>query len=269
MTSPTQARVPGASPRRSDWLAGLVFSAFAHASLAALLIAGGTAESARPQPPAARAGSGEPGLVWIALEPALPAAAPGPSANEEPQRVAAVAAPPTASEARPAPPSGRVLPRAVPTARIERSRRERSASHVREDPEIAAATPPVPRTAGTRAGAHAGAGVATAEQHSGLGAEPAGWPGPAEVDRPARPRWPIHPEYPAAARRRGEESTVLVEAWVDDVGQVAASAILASGGDLLDRSALDAVARAAFRPASLAGQAVPSRVALRIHFRLR
>ncbi len=97
----------------------------------------------------------------------------------------------------------------------------------------------------------------------------ADWPGPGLVDRPASPRWPIRPDYPAAARRRGDQSTVIVEAWVDRAGKVAASTVLASGGELFDRSALRAVDRAAFRPASLRGEAVDSRVALRIHFALR
>jgi protein TonB len=88
------------------------------------------------------------------------------------------------------------------------------------------------------------------------------------VTRVARPLSPILPSYPASARLRGEESTVVVEAWVDEVGEVAFAAILRSGGRDFDSSAERAVRRAAFRPAESGGRRVPSRVALRVHFDL-
>lgn len=94
------------------------------------------------------------------------------------------------------------------------------------------------------------------------------WPGPGEVDRAARPRWPIRPEYPPRARRSGQESTVVVEAWVDEGGAVAFASVLRSGGSDFDASAQRAVRRSAFRPARLRGEDVASRVALRIHFEL-
>lgn len=55
---------------------------------------------------------------------------------------------------------------------------------------------------------------------------------------------------------------------MDDGGDVAFSSIVESGGSDFDISALTAVERAAFLPARLAGRAVASRVALRIHFDL-
>lgn len=94
------------------------------------------------------------------------------------------------------------------------------------------------------------------------------WPGPGEVDRMARPRWPIRPDYPTRARRRGEESVVIIEAWVDATGGVARSSVVESGGPDFDASAREAVLASRFEPARLAGRQVASRVALRIHFRL-
>jgi protein TonB len=88
------------------------------------------------------------------------------------------------------------------------------------------------------------------------------------VDRAARPRWPIRPAYPDSARRRGQESTVVVEAWIDEIGEVAFSSVLRSGGNDFDESARRAVAHSAFHPARLAGRDVASRLALRIHFEL-
>jgi TonB family protein len=61
---------------------------------------------------------------------------------------------------------------------------------------------------------------------------------------------------------------VVVEAWVDELGAVAFSSVVESGGVDFDESARRAIHRSSFRPAHRAGQDVASRVALRIHFEL-
>jgi protein TonB len=143
-----------------------------------------------------------------------------------------------------------------------------------EAPPVSTPPPAAARTADTTPSTARGGPVADpsapgalASGGDGRSKRPA-WPGPGSVDRPARPRGPIRPDYPPLARRRGRESIVVVEAWVDDGGDVAFSSIVESGGSDFDISALTAVERAAFLPARLAGRAVPSRVALRIHFDL-
>jgi TonB family protein len=130
-----------------------------------------------------------------------------------------------------------------------------------------AATPGgrVDPTAGTRRAAKGAPAVASAVADASGRPD---WPGPGEVDRAARPRWPIRPRYPTRARRAGEESTVVVEAWVNDGGKVAFSSVVESGGPDFDASALRAVLESPFSPARRAGRRVASRVALRIHFEL-
>ncbi len=120
-----------------------------------------------------------------------------------------------------------------------------------------------PRPAALHARAGTGAGA------PGRSTGPSGWPGPGEVDRVARPRWPIRPDYPRRARREGRESRVIVEAWIDELGEVAHASVLESGGAEFDASARRAVRHSIFRPAQRAGRDIASRLALRIHFELR
>ncbi len=164
------------------------------------------------------------------------------------------------------------LPRARPKEIVVANAAREAPSTGPSPPPIDRATPKPPgaipagpetSTSSTAVDTTPGAGAALA------GDVRPGWPGIGEVDRPARPRRPIRPHYPAVARRDGRESTVVVEAWVDDHGQVAFSSVLDSGGPEFDHAALDAIVRSTFRPARLEGRDVPSRVALRIHFALR
>jgi protein TonB len=78
------------------------------------------------------------------------------------------------------------------------------------------------------------------------------------------------PNYPRSCRRRGHEGTVLLECSVDRSGSVVSVRIISSTGCVkLDQSALDAVRRARFQPARMAGKAVASTVILPVTFRLR
>ena len=158
------------------------------------------------------------------------------------------------------------------------SRRARSHDDGREsttEPATALAAERSEAASRSRAGDLASASALPGRRGTGDPAGAAGragapaWPGPGDVDRPARPRWPIRPDYPPRARRLGDEATVLVEAWVDGGGAVAFSSVLESGGPDFDDSARTAVERSAFRPARLDGREVASRVSLRIHFRLQ
>jgi protein TonB len=95
-----------------------------------------------------------------------------------------------------------------------------------------------------------------------------GGPRAAGFDRHARPASSIRPRYPWRARQRGEEADVVVEAWVGPAGEVGDVQVVASAGEEFDAAALAAVRRAQFHPARRGGEAVASRVALRLHFRL-
>ncbi|MCX7230112.1 MAG: energy transducer TonB [Burkholderiales bacterium] len=65
------------------------------------------------------------------------------------------------------------------------------------------------------------------------------------------------PPYPAAARRMGEQGEVRLDVHVGVDGSVIDVQVRASSGSpALDRSAMDAVRRWRFRPATVDGQAV-------------
>lgn len=91
----------------------------------------------------------------------------------------------------------------------------------------------------------------------------------AEVDRRAAPMAALRPRYPERERRRGRESSVLVELTVDAEGSLREVEVLESGGRAFDRAALGALRRARFRPAWVEGRAVASRLRVRMRFALR
>lgn len=131
-------------------------------------------------------------------------------------------------------------------------------------PHAAAGTPASQPRTDKRSGTHAPAGgpLASAPLEPGGGRE-AG-----RLDRVARPAAPIRPHYPPRARQRGDEADVAVDVWVGAGGDVDRVAISRSAGAEFDAAAVAAVRRARFRPALRNGEQVPSRVALRLHFRL-
>jgi protein TonB len=92
--------------------------------------------------------------------------------------------------------------------------------------------------------------------------------GAGRLDRVARPAGSIRPHYPPRARQRGEEADVIVDVWVGALGNVDRAAVSRSAGPDFDAAALAAVEKARFHPALRDGKQVPSRVALRLHFRL-
>jgi protein TonB len=80
---------------------------------------------------------------------------------------------------------------------------------------------------------------------------------------------PRPPSYPSQARRRNQQGVVVVEVRLDARGQQRSLNVLRSSGiDSLDNAALDAVAEWVFRPETIHGQAVPSRVQIPIRFAL-
>jgi protein TonB len=80
---------------------------------------------------------------------------------------------------------------------------------------------------------------------------------------------PKPPIYPAQARRRNLQGVVLVEVRLDEKGLLREITLLRSSGvESLDRSALNAVSAWRFRPETLNGQPVPSRVHIPIEFAL-
>ena len=95
-------------------------------------------------------------------------------------------------------------------------------------------------------------------------------PRQAKVDAPPRPRADIRPDYPRAARSRGEQGDVELEISVDAEGEVEGVAVVSSSGFAeLDDAAERAVRRARFVPASSGGRPVASRARLKLEFKLK
>lgn len=89
------------------------------------------------------------------------------------------------------------------------------------------------------------------------------------VDSPAKPRRPIKPEYPKAARLRGEQGRVVLRIRIDGGGRTQSAEVAASSGfEELDAAALRAVRAARFVPAKSRGVPVPSTATLALDFRL-
>jgi len=130
-----------------------------------------------------------------------------------------------------------------------------------------------PQLAQTAARAPSGRSSGSAEPGDGAeasGAGAAAAPGGASSDGPlsrvARPASAIRPRYPEAARERGDEAEVIVEAWIAASGRVERARIRTSAGREFDAAALEAVEQARFYPASRGGRPVASAVAMRLHF---
>ena len=78
------------------------------------------------------------------------------------------------------------------------------------------------------------------------------------------------PAYPSLARKRGWQGTVLLEVDVQRDGMVKSIQINKSSSyKLLDREALDAVRKWRFSPGLKAGEPVPMKVIVPIHFLLQ
>ncbi|MEO3473283.1 energy transducer TonB [Roseomonas sp. CAU 1739] len=77
------------------------------------------------------------------------------------------------------------------------------------------------------------------------------------------------PDYPADARRRGEEGVVRLALQIDADGRVTmAEVAISSGYPALDRAAVEAARRWRFRPATRVGMPVAATLSTAVHFRL-
>ncbi len=192
--------------------------------------------AAPPRPPA------EPAQARPAERPAaapvpIPRERPAPQAKAEPAPVRDV----SASDPRPTPAVTPVAPTAPPAA----------------TPVAAAPSAPAQSASAAPAPAATAAASATASGPVASAAPTS------EVARRVGPRvdasWAGNapPPYPAAARRMGEQGEVRLDVHVGVDGSVIDVQVrVSSGSPALDRSAMDAVRRWRFRPATVDGQAV-------------
>lgn len=196
----------------------------------------------RPKPPPPVANASPPPVAKTPVEVVQPPQAPTPAPSRE--IVAAPTSPAPVSVA-PAPPSPEPLPRASPPAAV--------------------ASSPVPPQAPVQAPAQASVQA------------PATSPAvPAAAPRTTAPGFAAgylanpQPDYPAVARRRGEQGTVYLRVRVSAEG-VPLQVVIdrSSGSPMLDRAAQERVASAwRFTPARRGDQAVEGEVIVPIVFRL-
>jgi len=125
-------------------------------------------------------------------------------------------------------------------------------------PSVAENKPATPAPAAEAAAASSGKDTVTL--HADAGALPT-----AEPDYLSNPA----PVYPDEARRHRQEGVVLLDVTVGEDGRVESLAIATgSGHPLLDQSALKTVREWRFKPATLGGIHLRSRVEIPIRFRL-
>ena len=97
-------------------------------------------------------------------------------------------------------------------------------------------------------------------------------PAPAPSVRTAIPRYDINPQppYPRSAKRRGYEGAVVLSVLVLEDGLVGSIEVAESSGyKSLDKSALDAVKKWRFIPATEDDKPVPMTVQVPIRFTLK
>ncbi len=94
-------------------------------------------------------------------------------------------------------------------------------------------------------------------------------PGGPVITQPQYLGAPPQLDYPAVARRRGQQGRVLVEVWLDSHGQVVKSTVLSSPGiPALEQAALRYVGASRFAPYLRDGQGHAARLHLSVDFRL-
>ena len=197
-------------------------------------------ESPPPEPPKPVAApprpAAEPVLERRAERPAARAADSRPAPQAKSESAAAPVRDASAGDARPTPAATPAAPAAAPAA-----------TPVTPAPSAPAQSTPAATAAASAASASSVASAAPApEAARRVGPRvDASWAGNAP------------PPYPAAARRMGEQGEVRLDVHVGVDGSVIDVQVRASSGSpALDRSAMDAVRRWRFRPATVDGQAV-------------
>lgn len=144
---------------------------------------------------------------------------------------------------------------------------------------VAAVSPPRPPVSVTASGAVPTATNAVATNAvaravaSPVAAAPVAAPAPGEVVRltgPVSYRKRAEPVYPALARQRQQQGSVLLLVAIDAAGHpVRVEVRRSSGFPLLDRAAVQAVRESEFAPGLSNGRPVPAEVEVPVTFRLR
>jgi protein TonB len=170
--------------------------------------------------------------------------------------------PPAPAKAEPVPSKAKVpAPQPKPAPRVEEPRPILATPEPSPAaPSVAPAPPAAPAASAPAAAAPSGSAVAT-PGGSGESVVPPSYKA-AYLQNPA-------PRYPAAARRSGEEGTVLLRVLVTPDGKPAKVEVdRSSGSPVLDSAAADAVSRWRFVPARRGADPVEAWVVVPMVFRL-
>lgn len=174
-----------------------------------------------------------------------------------------VAAPKAATPAAPPIPEPQVVRKVEPPKAVAKPILPAKAK-----PQAQIAVAPVAQPAAESAAADTVAAPASAAGGSGAREAPGGEDTRLVQQRPAYLSNPA-PDYPLAAKRRGIEGRVLVQAEVDEHGLPATVRLArSSGSEMLDNSALEAVKGWRFSPARQGEHPVRTSVVIPITFQL-
>ncbi|GGB32444.1 hypothetical protein GCM10011502_01820 [Oceanisphaera marina] len=92
---------------------------------------------------------------------------------------------------------------------------------------------------------------------------------PKRIETPSFKTRPAPIAYPAQARRRGQEGTVIIEVWLDENGKQTKRILASSSGvSALDKTALKAIAKWRFSAYVENGRSIAHRVHIPIRFKL-
>lgn len=234
-------QLPESDRARERNRAGTAWSVVAHAVVILLAVQATAGGTTAPAP------RDEPAPVIYHVQPAAPA--PAPAAPDAGRAATSPAGPP------------------LPAAPLE----------------VPSAIPPIPAIGlvpDLALPARAGAPVSASDFRSSIGSM-GGAPGPGlgsptgplaahQVDAPARPADRTAPRYPDLLRRAGTEGSVLVRFVVDSTGRVDPTSItiVDATHPLFAAAVRDALSRASFRAAEVAGRPVAQLVEQRFDFRL-
>jgi periplasmic protein TonB len=88
----------------------------------------------------------------------------------------------------------------------------------------------------------------------------------ADPKEPPVPVRTVAPDYPAEMRRDGASGVVMVDCVIDERGNVTETKVEKSSNVAFERPALEALKKWKFKPATLNGNAVSTRVTIPIKF---
>lgn len=79
----------------------------------------------------------------------------------------------------------------------------------------------------------------------------------------------VLPEYPFAAKKRGQEGRVVLRLFIDELGILQDVEVMEATDPIFIQSAVNSVKQSFFMPAKNSNRPVPSKTILPVHFKLK